>query len=168
MMMLATSSLTGVPRKTMRSLSSLLKMSQPRSPRCVCSMTVGMMKLCGASVLSERMLPPYPLDRFPSGAARVEPSSSDFEVCSRPREASVTLDTHDRVRAILALEEDVWPVIRAPGTAARVDRRDELLDRPGARLVAEPHRGRKGFQDSKQRAIRHDASSLRESDGSGK
>src|SRR5262245_20879039 len=45
MMMLATSSFTGVPRNTMRSLSSREKMSQPRSPRWVCSMTVGMMKL---------------------------------------------------------------------------------------------------------------------------
>ena len=48
MMMLAMSSLTAVPRKMIRSLSSREKMSQPRSPRWVCSMTVGMMKLCGA------------------------------------------------------------------------------------------------------------------------
>jgi hypothetical protein len=47
MMMLAMSSLTAVPRKMMRSLSRREKMSQPRSPRWVCSMTVGMMKLDG-------------------------------------------------------------------------------------------------------------------------
>src|SRR5262249_39397916 len=39
--MLATSSLISVPRKTMRSLSRRLKMSQLRSPRCVVSTTVG-------------------------------------------------------------------------------------------------------------------------------
>src|SRR5215467_3547549 len=44
MMMLATWSSTAVPRKMMRSLSRREKMSQPRSPRWVCSMTVGMMK----------------------------------------------------------------------------------------------------------------------------
>ena len=41
MMMLATSSSISVPRKTMRSLSRRLKMSQLRSPRCVVSTTVG-------------------------------------------------------------------------------------------------------------------------------
>src|SRR5436305_796914 len=45
MMMLATWSSTAVPRKMIRSLSRREKMSQPRSPRWVCSMTVGMMKL---------------------------------------------------------------------------------------------------------------------------
>ena len=55
MMMLATWSSTAVPRKMIRSLSRREKMSQPRSPRWVCSMTVGMMKLRiaggGASLL---------------------------------------------------------------------------------------------------------------------
>ena len=41
MMMFATSSLISVPRKTIRSFSSRLKMSQLRSPRCVVSTTVG-------------------------------------------------------------------------------------------------------------------------------
>jgi len=41
MTMFATSSLISDPRKTMRSLRSLLKMSQLRSPRCVVSTTVG-------------------------------------------------------------------------------------------------------------------------------
>jgi hypothetical protein len=41
MMMLATSSSTALPRKTMRSFSRRLKMSQVRSPRCVVSTTWG-------------------------------------------------------------------------------------------------------------------------------
>src|ERR1039457_2668502 len=36
---------TAMPRKTMRSLSRREKISQPRSPRWVCSMTVGMIML---------------------------------------------------------------------------------------------------------------------------
>src|SRR4051794_32980715 len=43
MITFAMSSLTSWPRNTMRSLSRREKMSQPRSPRCVCSTTVGMM-----------------------------------------------------------------------------------------------------------------------------
>src|SRR5687767_10072722 len=51
MTMFAISSFTAVPRNTIRSLSRREKMSQPRSPRWVCSMTVGMMKLLiGGSV----------------------------------------------------------------------------------------------------------------------
>src|SRR5450432_1417172 len=45
MTMLATWSSTAVPRKMIRSFSRREKMSQPRSPRWVCSMTVGIMKL---------------------------------------------------------------------------------------------------------------------------
>jgi hypothetical protein len=41
MMMFATSSLISVPRKTIRSFSRRLKMSQLRSPRWVVSTTVG-------------------------------------------------------------------------------------------------------------------------------
>src|SRR5579883_896856 len=50
---LAIVSSTWVPRKMIRSLSRRLKMSQPRSPRWVCSMTVGMMKLSVSGVKEE-------------------------------------------------------------------------------------------------------------------
>src|SRR6185295_13666908 len=50
-MMLATSSFTSVPRKTIRSFKRRLKMSQLRSPRCVVSTTCGYgMKLRGGSI----------------------------------------------------------------------------------------------------------------------
>ena len=56
MTMLATSSLIGVPRKMMRSLSRREKMSHPRSPRWVCSITVGMrMLLRGSMSLKGRL-----------------------------------------------------------------------------------------------------------------
>ena len=53
MITLATTSSMGVPKKTMRSLSRRLKMSQPRSPRWVCSTTVGMVMAVGCMRLKE-------------------------------------------------------------------------------------------------------------------
>ena len=41
MMLLATISVTALPKMTIRSLSKRLKISQARSPRCVCSITLG-------------------------------------------------------------------------------------------------------------------------------
>ena len=80
---LATSSSISLPRNTMRSLSSRENRSQPRSPRCVCSTTVGTSEprisgaYLGGAVCSWRLRRRQPRDqrvaREPPGVPQLPP-----------------------------------------------------------------------------------------------